>query len=80
MQEVITIGVGIEATVLQTLLFTFKLIMLFFALMHTFILLRNVGHLAGLVAVGKRPTWSGWLIYLPTIMWTIFWILTQIPI
>jgi hypothetical protein len=80
MQETINIGMGIDATVIQTLMNLAKVIMMFFSIMYTFIFLRGIGQIAGTMARNEDITFRANIIIVPTICWTIFYILTLVPI
>ncbi len=79
-KQMINIGVGIDATVLQTILFTAKAIVLFLSIMYTTITLRSVGQLAGAVAIKRDITWPASMSYRPAALWTLFWLICQIPV
>ena len=80
MNEVINIGLGIEATVLATLIFTIRAIVLLYAIITTIITLRNLAQLAGLEAAGRTWTWNQSATLVPAFAWFVYWLLTQIPV
>jgi hypothetical protein len=80
MQETINIGAGLDATVIQTLMYLAKVIMLFVSIMYTFTFLRGVGQMAGMLARGDGFGFPPKVIIVPTLCWTVFYILTIAPI
>ena len=68
-----------EEITIVTLVYLARIITLFFAIMYTFVFLRNVGQLAGVLARGGGIEFSPKIIIIPTLLWTVFYILVQAP-
>jgi hypothetical protein len=68
-----------EEITITTLVYLARIIILFCAIMYTFVFLRNVGQLAGILARGEGITFGPKIIIVPSLLWTVFYILVQAP-
>jgi hypothetical protein len=62
-----------------TLVYLARIIILFCAIMYTFVFIRNVGQLAGVLARGEGISFGPKIIIIPALLWTVFYILVQAP-
>lgn len=64
---------------LTTIIYLVRVIVLFFAIMYTFTLLRSFAILAGREAGNRAWTQSARTIIIPTLIWVVFWCLCNAP-
>lgn len=80
MNETINAALGTVPAYAETLLFIFKTVVLLLSIWLSISVLSNFFIVAGREAAGKKWKLLPSNFIVPSIMWTLFWILTQIQL